>query len=132
MARKRYAKANEVSARWRKNHPEEALLSVARCRAKRKGQEFTITAKEITPFPTTCPVLGQALCQGTSSRHPDAWSIDRVDNSRGYVPGNVKIISLRANMLKSSATLDESTKIAYYQAEHVDWLGLKETADGGR
>ena len=37
-------------------------------------------------------------------------SIDRIDSTKGYVKGNVKIISLRANMMKNVANLQELQK----------------------
>lgn len=42
-------------------------------------------------------------------------SLDRVDNTRGYVPGNVLVISWKANQIKSNATLAELESI-------VAWL----------
>ncbi len=38
--------------------------------------------------------------------------MDRKDNSRGYVHGNVVIMSLRANMLKNNGTAAEHRAIA--------------------
>ena len=38
------------------------------------------------------------------SRNYTAPTIDRIDNAVGYVPGNVRIISQRANVLKSNGT----------------------------
>jgi len=46
-----------------------------------------------------------------------APSIDRVDNSKGYVPGNVRIISWRANRLKNDATVEEMELIIKYMKE---------------
>ena len=47
---------------------------------------------------TVCPVSGVALTQGTLT--DTDWSIDRLDNSLGYVPGNLCIMSSRVNRLK--------------------------------
>jgi hypothetical protein len=67
-----------------------------------------------TPLPLTCPVLGCALIYDfaehpgtTRQAHPCAASLDRLDSSRGYVRGNVAVISWRANVLKGDATLEE-------------------------
>jgi hypothetical protein len=48
-----------------------------------------------------------------------AASLDRIKNSRGYVPGNVLVISLRANLLKGQATLAELQKIAAFFGRYV-------------
>lgn len=34
-------------------------------------------------------------------------SLDRLDSSKGYVKGNVRVISKRANQLKNNATVEE-------------------------
>ena len=44
-----------------------------------------------------------------------APSLDRIDSSKGYIVGNISVISLRANMLKNNATLNELKMI-------VKWL----------
>ena len=37
----------------------------------------------------------------------DGGGIDRIDSSKGYVKGNVRVISKRANTLKNNATIEE-------------------------
>lgn len=49
---------------------------------------------------TVCPVSGVDLTQGTMA--DTDWSVDRLDNSIGYVPGNICIVSSRVNQLKGS------------------------------
>lgn len=73
-----------------------------------KGLEFTITPKDIE-IPSHCPVFGCKLQRGSGSGGAVATSpsIDRIDSSKGYVPGNVRVISKRANTLKNNATLPE-------------------------
>jgi len=41
-------------------------------------------------------------------------SPDRIDPDRGYIKGNVIIVSWRANWLKSNATLDELQRMAEF------------------
>lgn len=59
---------------------------------------------------THCPLLGIELSYDkyTNNIAPDNYaSLDKIDPSKGYVVGNVQIVSFRANTLKNSATLDE-------------------------
>jgi hypothetical protein len=48
-----------------------------------------------------CPVSGVVLTQGTTEGTD--WSIDRLDNTLGYVPGNLCAISTRVNKLKNDS-----------------------------
>lgn len=45
------------------------------------------------------------------------YSVDRIDNTKGYVPGNVIVVSYRANRIKSDADTTELLKIARFYAE---------------
>ena len=47
--------------------------------------------------------------------------VDRIDNDRGYVKGNVEVISWRANWLKANATPEEMRRMAdYYEQKSRD------------
>ena len=87
------------------------LVSKARGRARASGVECTITADDLT-IPDFCPLLGIQLrrCLG-GSPGPGSPSIDRIDSSRGYVPGNVWVISHRANRIKGDASALELIRI---------------------
>lgn len=88
-------------------HPEKVILQAAKARAKEKGWDFNIDASDII-FPTHCPILGVELLKPGSSQYMfNSPSIDRIDSSKGYVKGNVRIISLRANTMKNDANLSE-------------------------
>jgi hypothetical protein len=87
----------------------EYLVSHARVRARRKGLEFDITPADVVKV-EACPWLGIPLFFKTNKKGragPNTPSLDRIDSSRGYVKGNVEIISWRANLLKANASLDE-------------------------
>jgi len=91
-------------------------MVLGRCkeRAKNKGIEFNITIEDII-VPKYCPILNIELKpfnkQGGSYNSP---SIDRIDNSKGYIKGNIQVISKRANMIKTDATLEEILLVAEY------------------
>ncbi len=79
------------------------------------GLEFTITESDLQMI-DVCPVLGIPLDWSPSARKDNTPSIDRFDSSKGYVPGNVAIISWRANNLKSNGTLDEFKRLVEWMA----------------
>lgn len=102
--------------RSRNTDPIHHLLRRARIRAQEKGVPFSISRSEFITLPIRCPILGVKLtyCGGMGRQNQTAASLDRVHNDRGYVPGNVKIISWRANALKRDVTLAEIEAIAKY------------------
>jgi hypothetical protein len=67
----------------------------------------------IYPKDYKCPVLGFKFEVGTKNIQY-THSIDRIVPSKGYVKGNLVIISKLANQIKSSATLDQLMLVAIY------------------
>lgn len=70
------------------------------------GLEYDLTHDDIV-IPDTCPIFDIPLIFDGRKRTDNSASIDRIDNSKGYVKGNVVVVSYKANRLKSDATLDE-------------------------
>jgi hypothetical protein len=77
----------------------------ARTNAKKRSLEFV---RHIVPTPDHCPVLGLALDYSRKGEaKPNSASLDRIESGKGYVPSNVRVISWRANDLKSNGTAEE-------------------------
>lgn len=101
--------------RWRAQNPEKRLWHVARIRAKKFGREFSIEVSDVV-IPAVCPVFGFPFTKEGEDRNRRP-SLDRVDNSKGYIKGNVIVVSVRANKLKNDATIEELKKlVAFYGA----------------
>lgn len=83
----------------------------ARKRAASLSLPFDIEPEDIV-LPEVCPVLGIKMVQG--SGRESAPSLDRIIPSAGYVKGNIRVISFRANRLKSDATIDELRRVIAY------------------
>ena len=79
--------------------------------ATKTGTEFTVNFGELE-FPTHCPILGIELDYFAENRSENTVSFDRIDSNKGYVSGNVVVISWRANRIKNDGTADEHQKIA--------------------
>ena len=95
------------------------LLSAAKLRAKNRGHDFNIDISDVI-IPEFCPILGIKIqpskdVQGTSPCSP---SVDRINNDFGYVKGNVRVISYRANSLKSDGKLAEFMAIVEDLKKH--------------
>lgn len=88
------------------SNPELALFRGAKAAAKRTGKDFEITLQDVV-IPEVCPMLGIKLQFSLEKKHPGKPSLDRIDSSKGYVKGNVQVISWKANMIKNChAALD--------------------------
>lgn len=91
----------------------KALVNAARKRSKDSGLDFDLDIEYIQSiFQPHCPILGIELDLNYADRNdrrllPASMTLDRIDNTRGYVKGNVQIISWRANRLKSDSTAEE-------------------------
>ena len=75
-----------------------AALPSVKSRAKRDSLLFNIDAEDIA-LPAVCPVFSTAFVLGVKG-HPLSPSVDRLRPELGYVKGNVRVISRRANSMK--------------------------------
>lgn len=96
---------------WAERHPQSAILAKVRSRARHAGIPFALSKEHII-IPEICPVLGIPLVLG--GRTDGSISVDRRDNKKGYVPGNVFIISMRANRIKSDSTVEDLEALIRY------------------
>lgn len=113
-------KIRNMAHKWRSN---KAAYDSAKQRAKRNNITFTITREYLNSItPEFCPVFGVRLQRGTSCRtqkgpHDNSYSIDRLDPSKGYIEGNVIVVSNRVNRIRSDATVEELNKIAQFYSQ---------------
>lgn len=82
------------------------MLISARVRATKKKIPFKVSPEDIQ-IPKVCPLLGIPIVRGIGKMHAASPSLDRKDPTLGYVPGNVWVISYRANAIKQNATVEE-------------------------
>lgn len=103
---------NDYTRKWYINNPIARMLKSAGVRARARGLEFNITAADLT-VPTVCPVLGIPLALDCIPKTKDSSpSLDRIDNTKGYVKGNVIVVSFKANRIKADATWQELRRIS--------------------
>ena len=99
--------------RYRLKNPKAPMIGNARQRAKLHGVPCTLKPEDFD-IPIFCPALGIKLTRGVNGKSTNSSpSLDRLLPSKGYVKGNVAIISKLANNIKSSATSPEQIKKVY-------------------
>jgi hypothetical protein len=99
----------------RRLRPKVHMLVRARSRAKAKGVPFDVSVGDIT-IPKRCPVLNLPLRVSDGYADDQSPELDRVVPSRGYVRGNVVVVSRRANRIKNDATVKELQQVASFYA----------------
>jgi hypothetical protein len=85
---------------------EYRLYFLAKQRANQKNINFNLDVDDII-IPEYCPILNLKLIKNHKGWAPDAPTLDRIIPEKGYVKGNVKVISGKANVMKNNATLKE-------------------------
>lgn len=112
--RKRYdtefkARINSQKRASRIRNFRRAMWRAAKNRAEHNGIPFLITPEDIH-IPEQCPLLEKPFIYGTEGNYKYTPSLDRINNSLGYVPGNIWVISMLANTMKNDATIEELVK----------------------
>lgn len=101
-------KVKQSVRNYQKAHPERVLWAGAKDRARLKGLPFEITPEDILEciegVGPTCPITGEPFKKGKGKSCPQSMSLDRVIPALGYVRGNIRIISVRANTIKQDCT----------------------------
>lgn len=102
--------SNYRSPKYRKklhhDNPRTMLLYSARTRAKTRGWKCNLSKEDIV-IPRHCPLLGVKLAVGTGKTNRNSPSLDRLNPKKGYIKGNIWVISHRANSIKNDATYKE-------------------------
>ena len=101
------------SKRVKSEPNEKKMLRRAKARAKERGLDFNLELSDIS-IPKICPVLGlELIChEGRSGGQPNSPALDRIDNNKGYIKGNIMVVSHRANMMKVDASPEELVMFA--------------------
>ena len=106
--------AGRRTAAWRRRNQVAVLYD----RARKSGIAYKlgcdITAEDVAAMlkPMRCSVTGLELSldwEGPGRRNPWAPSLDRIDSSKGYVRGNVRMVCVIFNIAKGDWT-DEIVK----------------------
>ena len=114
-----------MKVKYKKN-PIPQMLSNAKIRAKQKGVDFNLTSqylKEIFPKDNKCPITGFNFEFGYINKEKinknNSPSLDRIIPSKGYVIGNVMVISDLMNRMKQDSTFEDIEKLYNFYKKNI-------------
>lgn len=95
--------------------PRKMIWNAAKSRAKNQNVPFDIELSDII-IPEYCPILDIKIERKEygkgGSFQPNSPSLDKIIPSKGYIKGNIMIISMKANAMKYNATINELLKFS--------------------
>jgi hypothetical protein len=106
-----YCSFNHYNRDSYQKRPKKWVYVRLKQRCKIKGIEFSLKMADIPDAPEFCPVfpwikLERATGKGRGFK-PNAPTIDRIDPTKGYEKGNIRIISWWANTMRSNGGIRE-------------------------
>jgi hypothetical protein len=115
-----YQKNKERYKSNRQIFPKTEMLRRAKARAVRNGLEFNLIESDII-IPKYCPVFPEIELIHNEVRALDnSASLDRIDNTKGYVTDNIQVISKKANTLKNNSTIEDLERLLEYRKK-TEW-----------
>jgi len=108
-----YLCETENQRNYRQHNPVYHMIMWAKIRSKERNLPFTLTKRDIS-IPEYCPVLGIPLKPGTRENKDNSPTLDRIIPELGYTKDNVRVISHRANRIKSDASVEELERVLRY------------------
>jgi hypothetical protein len=106
-----YSRANYRRTRLDLRRAMAKTLDAKRAWCKRRGIECAISADDIVTLFNEqrgiCALTGRSLVWGAEGVQRDTLSIDRIDQSRGYVLGNIRLVTYQANFARNRFSDEE-------------------------
>lgn len=103
----------KLKTEFPKKYTARQQYSSAKKRAEALNLSFDLTTEFIESIsPDYCPILNKPLKYGGGQRTNESPALDRIDPKKGYTKGNVQVISLLANLMKSNATREDLINFA--------------------
>ena len=100
--------------------PESRMLARVKTRAKNKNREFNLELDDII-IPNICPILNIPIIAKKGSPGGDISSpaLDRIDSKKGYIKGNIQVISQLANAMKNCANEEQLITFATWVLTNI-------------
>ena len=124
----RKQRVKESNLKIRDRDPRYSLWYGAKSRAQEKGLEFNLDIEDII-IPEKCPILEIPIQRNHGAAKFDSASLDRIDPSKGYVRGNIAVISTMANTMKNNATRSELETFCKNILNYIDRKDIVRTTE---
>ncbi len=99
---------------------KRVILREAKRRSREKNLEFNLTLEYLISLKNnTCPILGHEILYRSGVDKKRSASLDRVDPNKGYVMGNVKIVSFEGNALKNRNDFNSMVNVIKYHINSI-------------
>jgi hypothetical protein len=87
--------------------------------AKKRNITFDLNLIDLyeLSYPITCPILNIPLTHNKGKPADNSFSIDRIDNDKGYIKDNLMVISYKANRIKNNSTTTELQALINYYVD---------------
>lgn len=117
--KRRYAADRErfaAEARARAQASPRANIRTSLHNAKKRGQEVAITVDDVMALWAAqggrCALSGIEMTWAKGKTLPTSISMDRIDQTKGYVSGNVRLLCTAVNAFRGIMTDDETIAMA--------------------
>ena len=117
-------KARQAKQKWKEKDPKRAwsvyATGGAKTRSYVKKVPFDLTSEYVQSItPDFCPIFEtKFVFTGNKKMCPESASLDRLDPEKGYIMGNVVVISMKANTIKNAYNSNDLYAVA-------NWLQSK-------
>jgi hypothetical protein len=101
----KYSSPEARKKRHRKD-PRIVMLLHAKSRAKKNNLDFNIDLSDVI-IPERCPLLDIPIYVHDKHAGANSPTIDKIIPSKGYVKGNVMVVSYKANTVKNDLTIEQ-------------------------
>jgi len=108
----------------RKGH----ILRNSKSSAKIRGIEFDLDHSDIPDLPEYCPLIPSLKLTYRGESHGNSHchaSVDRIDPTKGYVKGNIQIISKLANTMKNEASFEQLKEFCTNMLLYIENRGAR-------
>lgn len=114
----------DISIHARNRYDEYSVFREIFRRARQRKHECTINLaylKNLWNIQSQCPYSGVQLVLSAPGKRIDliySASLDRIDSTKGYIPGNVQFVSTAVNYMKNTMSHEETLKLCKLIAQY--------------